>query len=71
MAEGPLVHHYANRLRRVLKGKEARVEFGIKRLKQLEPSLEGLRVQEVEAYGKQFRIHFPEDRVLLVHLMMW
>ena len=71
MAEGPLVHHYANRLRKVLKGKEARVEFGIKGLKQFEPSLEGLRVQEVEAYGKQFRIHFPEDRVLLVHLMMW
>lgn len=71
MAEGPLVHHYANRLRRVLKGKEVRVEFGIKRLKELEPSLEGLRVHEVEAYGKQFRIHFPEDRVLLVPLMMW
>jgi len=71
MAEGPLVHHYANRLRRVLKGKEVRVEFGIKRLKQFELSLEGLRVHEVEAYGKQFRIHFPEDRVLLVHLMMW
>jgi endonuclease-8 len=71
MAEGPLVHHYANRLRRVLKGKEVRVEFGIKKLKQFELSLEGLRVHEVEAYGKQFRIHFPEDRVLLVHLMMW
>lgn len=71
MAEGPLVHHYANRLRRVLKEREVRVEFGIKRLKQLEPSLEGLRVQEVEAYGKQFRVHFPDARVLLVHLMMW
>jgi hypothetical protein len=32
MAEGPLVHHYANRLRRLLRGKEVRVEFGIKRL---------------------------------------
>jgi len=71
MAEGPLVHHYANRLRRVVKGKEVRVEFGIRKLKQFEPSLEGLRVQDVEAHGKQFRIHFPDNRVLLVHLMMW
>ncbi len=71
MAEGPLVHYYANRLRRVLKGKEVRVEFGIRKLKQFEPSLEGLRVQDVEAHGKQFRIHFPDNRVLLVHLMMW
>jgi len=71
MAEGPLVHHYANRLRRALKGKGVRVEFGIRKLKQFEPSLEGLRVQEVEAHGKQFRIHFPDNRVLLVHLMMW
>lgn len=71
MAEGPLVHHYANRLRRALKGKEVRVEFGIRKLKQLEPSLEGLHIQEVEAHGKQFRIHFSDDRVLLVHLMMW
>ena len=71
MAEGPLVHHYANRLRKVLKGREVRVEFGIRKLKQFEPSLEGLRIQDVEAHGKQFRIHFPDNRVLLVHLMMW
>ncbi|NIS62668.1 MAG: hypothetical protein GTO13_18775 [Proteobacteria bacterium] len=71
MAEGPLVHHYANRLRRVLKGKQVRVEFGIRKLKQFEISLEGLHVQDVEAHGKQFRIHLSDDRVLLVHLMMW
>ena len=71
MAEGPLVHHYANRLRKVLKGKEVRVEFGIRKLKVFEPSLEGLYIQEVEAHGKQFRIHFSDERVLLVHLMMW
>lgn len=71
MAEGPLVHHYANRLRRVLKGREVRVEFGIRKLRQFEASLQGLRVREVEAHGKQFRIYFPDDRVLLVHLMMW
>ncbi len=71
MAEGPLVHHYANRLRKVLKGKEVRVEFGIRKLKRFENSLEGLRVQDVQAHGKQFRIYFPDNRVLLVHLMMW
>jgi endonuclease-8 len=71
MAEGPLVHHYANQLRSVLKGKEVRVVFGIRKLKQLEPSLESLRIQDVEAHGKQLRIHFPDNRVLLVHLMMW
>jgi endonuclease-8 len=71
MAEGPLVHHYANRLRKVLKGREVEVEFAIRKLKQFEPSLAGLRIQDVEAHGKQFRIHFPDNRVLLVHLMMW
>jgi endonuclease-8 len=71
MAEGPLVHFYANRLRKVLKGKEVQVEFGIRKLKQFEPPLAGLRIQDVEAHGKQFRIHFPDNRVLLVHLMMW
>jgi endonuclease-8 len=55
----------------MLKGKEVRVEFGIRKLKQFETSLEGIRVQDVQAHGKQFRIHFPDDRVLLVHLMMW
>jgi endonuclease-8 len=71
MAEGPLVHYCANRLRKVLKGKEVRVEFGIRKLKEFESSLKGLRIQEVEAYGKQFRIQFSNDRILLVHLMMW
>ena len=71
MAEGPLVPHYANRLRKVLKGREVQVEFGIRKLKQFEPSLAGLRIQDVEAHGKQFRIHFPDNRVVLVHLMMW
>jgi endonuclease-8 len=54
----------------VLKGKEVRIEFGIKKLKQFEPSPEGLRVEDVEAYGKQFRIYLPDNQVLLVHLMM-
>lgn len=71
MAEGPLVHHYAKRLRKVLKEREVRVEFGIRKLKQFEPSLAGLHVQDVEAHGKQFRIHLSDNRVLLVHLMMW
>jgi len=71
MAEGPVVHHYANQLRRVLKGKEVRVKFSIRKLKQFEPALEGLRVQGVEAHGKQLRIYFPNNQVLLVHLMMW
>ena len=71
MAEGPLVHYYAKRLRKVLKGREVRVKFGIRKMKQFEPSLTGLRIQDVEGHGKQFRIQFPNDRVLLIHLMMW
>ncbi len=71
MAEGPLVHYYARKIRKVLKGKKARVEFGIRKLKQYEASLQGVRVEDVEAYGKQFRIRFSDGRVLLVHLMMW
>lgn len=71
MAEGPLVHYYASQLREVLKGKNARIEFGVKQLKAFEASLERVRIKEVEAYGKQFRIHLAGGRVILVHLMMW
>ncbi len=71
MAEGPLVHFYAKRLRQVLQGKEVSVEFGIRKLKEHESSLDGRRITNVEAYGKQFRIHFSDLRILLIHLMMW
>jgi endonuclease-8 len=71
VAEGPLVHRIAKDLRRVLRGKRVRVEFGVARLKPLEASLRGATVEDVEAYGKQFRIRLGGERVLLVHLMMW
>jgi endonuclease-8 len=71
MAEGPLVHYYARKLRRVLKGRKAQVTFGVRKLKPFEPSLNGILIKDVEAYGKQFRIRFSDGRVLLVHLMMW
>jgi endonuclease-8 len=71
MAEGPLVHYYAARLRKVLKGKDARVEFGVRDLKKLEPGLRKMRIRDVEAFGKQFRIKLADGRTILVHLMMW
>jgi len=71
MAEGPLVHYYASKLEKILRGQKVQVEFGIRKLKASEPSLRDLRVTVVEAYGKQFRIHFSDHRILLIHLMMW
>jgi endonuclease-8 len=71
MAEGPLVHHYVNQLKKVLQGREARIEFRARKLKDVEPSLQNIHIQKVEAHGKQFRIHFSDDRILLIHLMMW
>jgi endonuclease-8 len=71
MAEGPLVHYYAARLRKVLKGEDARIEFGVRGLKKFEPELKKMRIRDVEAYGKQFRISLADGRTLLVHLMMW
>jgi endonuclease-8 len=71
MAEGPLVHYYATRLRKVLKGREARIEFGVRDLKKFEPGLKRIRIRDVEAYGKQFRIGLADGRTVLVHLMMW
>ncbi|MFH1312559.1 MAG: DNA-formamidopyrimidine glycosylase family protein [Candidatus Eisenbacteria bacterium] len=71
MAEGPLVHHNARQLRRVLKGKKVRIEFGVRKLKGLEASLRDLRLDDVEAFGKQFRIRLSDKRIILVHLMMW
>jgi endonuclease-8 len=71
MAEGPLVHYYAAQLREILKGKYARMEFGVKKLKKFEPGLKRILVRDVEAYGKQFRVNLADGRVILVHLMMW
>jgi DNA-formamidopyrimidine glycosylase len=71
MAEGPLVHYNAKQLRRVLKSRKVKIEFGIRKLKPLERSLKGLRVVDVEAYGKQFRIRLSDSSIILVHLMMW
>jgi len=71
MAEGPLVHYYAAKLRKVLSGKYARIEFGVRSLKKYEPELKRVRIRDVEAYGKQFRIRLADNRTLLVHLMMW
>ena len=71
MAEGPLVHHYAKRLKEVLQGKEVRIEFRLRNLKELTPAFQKIRIQRVEAHGKQFRIHLPDKRVLLIHLLMW
>jgi endonuclease-8 len=71
MAEGPLVHYYAARLRKVLKGKDARIEFGVGELKKFEPELRKVRIRDVEAFGKQFRIRLADGRTVLVHLMMW
>jgi endonuclease-8 len=71
MAEGPLVHLNARQLRKVLKGRKVRIEFGVKKMKVHEKSLRGLSVEDVEAYGKQFRIRLSDTRVILVHLAMW
>jgi endonuclease-8 len=71
MAEGPLVHYYAAQLRKILDGKIASIEFGVKDLKRFEPGLARIRIRTVEAYGKQFRIRLADSRVILVHLMMW
>jgi endonuclease-8 len=71
MAEGPLVHHYVNQLKKVLQGRDVRIEFRLRKLKDVEPSLQNIHIQRVEAHGKQFRIHFSDHRILLIHLMMW
>lgn len=71
MAEGPLVHSIARRLDRVLSGRVVDVEFSAAKLADAAAALSGRRLERVEAWGKQFRIRFPEDRVLLVHLLMW
>lgn len=71
MAEGPLVHHYVNQLKKVLQGRDVRIEFRLRKLKDVEPSFRNIYIQKVEAHGKQFRIHFSDQRILLIHLMMW
>lgn len=71
MAEGPLVHYYVKQLKKVLQGKEVQIEFHVRDLKEKSSLFKNIRIQKIEAYGKQFRIHLSKTSVLLVHLMMW
>jgi endonuclease-8 len=71
MAEGPVVHHYAERLAKVLEGRSLYLELRVQKLKPVEASLQGLKMESVEAHGKQFRMRLSDGRILLVHLMMW
>jgi len=71
MAEGPVVHLYSRLLSKVLGGEEVEVEFADPELKERGPSLRGVRVEKVEPYGKQFRIHLSDGHIILVHLLMW
>jgi formamidopyrimidine-DNA glycosylase len=71
MAEGPVVHRYAARLNSILGGQTVDVRFGVQRLRYLEPDLARARIRRIEAWGKQFHIHFTDGRAILVHLLMW
>jgi len=71
MAEGPVVHGYASRLDDALGGSVVQVEFGIRKLKPMEADFDGVRLERVEAKGKQFHILFADGRAILVHLLMW
>ena len=71
MAEGPVVHFFAERFHRVLAGKCASVEFGINKLKGRGDSFADVPVSGVDACGEQFRIRFGDGRIVLVHLLMW
>jgi len=54
----------------MLINKKVSVEFGIKKLKILEPPFESVTITKVEAHGKQLRISLNEDTILMVHLLM-
>jgi endonuclease-8 len=71
MAEGPLVHYYARKLDKILKGKVVDIEFRLKKLKSFESSFQKVTIDTVEAHGKQFRIYVSNNRIILVHLMMF
>lgn len=71
MAEGPVVHYYARRLRRFLMHKDVRVSFGIRALKTREKEFQKIRIDRIEAYGKQFRIYCSNGKIILIHLLMW
>lgn len=70
MAEGPLVHFYASRLREALVGERAAITFGVKKLAEAHGVVEAA-ITSVEAIGKQLRIGMEDGRTILVHLMMW
>jgi endonuclease-8 len=71
MAEGPLAHYYAELLKRTLAGKKVEIEVRSRKLNPEELGLQGLHVTDVQAHGKQVRIYLSDQRIFLVHLMMW
>ena len=71
MAEGPLAHYYAGLLQRRLGGKKVEIEIRSRKLKPEELALHDLQVTDVQAHGKQVRIYLSDERLFLVHLMMW
>jgi len=66
MAEGPLVHYYALKLNRAFAGKKVNIiaGFGEKRVAVV-------KIDHIEAVGKQIRIFLSSNQVILIHLMMW
>jgi len=71
MAEGPLVHRYAERIRKIAEGENVSVEFLVKKLKEQNKNFQVVTLSRIEAYGKQFRFYFSNKKIVLVHLMIW
>lgn len=71
MAEGPVVHYYVRRLRRVLLHTDVTISFGTKALKAREKEFKNIRITAIEAHGKQFRIYCSNGTIILIHLLMW
>ncbi|HDL60284.1 MAG TPA: hypothetical protein ENH14_02390 [candidate division WOR-3 bacterium] len=71
MAEGPLVHRYTERIKRIAQGKKVTVKFLVKKLKGYNENFHQVVLIRVEAFGKQFRFYFSNKKIVIVHLMMW
>jgi hypothetical protein len=46
MAEGPIIHYYTKRLKEVFDGRDVRIEFLLKKLKEFERYFQNIRIQK-------------------------
>ena len=72
MPEGPEIRRAADKIARVLKGRQIEcIHFGLDRLKNRERDFKGVEVREIETRGKALLTHFDNDLTIYSHNQLY